>query len=199
MKKKILSALLILTVAFSLSACGSSSTSNSDTSVESQVNSEEITSESQTSENNETSNPMVSYESPLGYTVDYNSDMFTLTSTDASDTFTYSGDQLEPEAPIYVAIQLLTDMDAKSAANGLALQSGQDDVVANESSFGDDNEGYIVSYSEEAEGIMRNYMFFVVPKNEGCLIMEVGNYDGYDNVEIDGNIELIVDSFKPVE
>lgn len=199
MKKKILSALLILTVAFSLSACGSSSTSNSDTSVESQVNSEEITSESQTYENNETSNPMVSYESPLGYTVDYNSDMFTLTSTDASDTFTYSGDQLEPEAPIYVAIQLLTDMDAESAANGLALQSGQDDVVANESSFGDDNEGYIVSYSEEAEGIMRNYMFFVVPKNEGCLIMEVGNYDGYDNVEIDGNIELIVDSFKPVE
>jgi hypothetical protein len=26
--------------------------------------------------------------------------------------------------------------------------------------------------------------------------LEIGNYDGYDSMEIDGNIELIVDSFK---
>jgi hypothetical protein len=125
--------------------------------------------------------------------------MFTLESTDVSDTYTYSGDQLEPEAPIYVAIQLLTDMDAETAATGLASNSGQDGVEANESTFGNDNEGYIVSYSEEAEGITRNYTFFVVSKGDGCLIMEVGNYTGYDDMEIDGNMETIIDSFKPVE
>jgi hypothetical protein len=207
MKKKTLAALLTLTVAFSLSACGSSTASDADTAVESQVDFNEISGDSQqqtqasTQEvaQDDSNDPIVEYESPLGYTIEYNSDMFTLESTDVSDTFTYSGDQLEPEAPIYVAIDLHTDMDAETTAKGIALQSGQDGVEAIESTFGNDNEGYVVSYSEEAEGITRNYMFFVVPKGDGCLAMEAGNYVGYDDMEIDGNMELIIDSFKPVE
>jgi hypothetical protein len=207
MKKKTLAALLTLTVAFSLSACGSSTTSDTDTAVESQVDFNEISGDSQqqtqasTQEvaQDDSNDPIVEYESPLGYTIEYNSDMFTLESTDVSDTFTYSGDQLEPEAPIYVAIDLHTDMDAETTAKGIALQSGQDGVEAIESTFGNDNEGYVVSYSYEAEGITRNIMSFVVPKGDGCLAMEVGDYTGYDDMEIDGNIEIIIDSFKPVE
>jgi hypothetical protein len=210
MKKKTLAALLTLTVAFSLSACGSSTTtSDTDTAVEESqavqdaletVQSEqEAVQEAVQNAQDDSNDPIVEYESPLGYTIEYNSDMFTLESTDVSDTFTYSGDQLEPEAPIYVAIDLHTDMDAETTAKGIALQSGQDGVEAIESTFGNDNEGYVVSYSYEAEGITRNIMSFVVPKDDGCLVMEAGDYTGYDDMEIDGNIEIIIDSFKPVE
>jgi predicted small lipoprotein YifL len=185
MKKKTLAALLILTVAFSLGACGSKSTSDADTSAVSESTQTLID-----------DGPMALYESALGYSVEFNTDMFTVTATDVSDTFTYSGDELEPESPIYVAIQHLPEMDAESAATSLATFSGQDGVEASECTFGDGNEGYFVSYSEEAENITTNLMFYIVSKGEGCIILEIGNYDGYDSIEIDGNIELIVDSFK---
>jgi hypothetical protein len=186
MKKKILAAILILTAAFTLGACSSSSTSD-DTSV--------VTQSTQTLIDD---GPMALFESALGYSVEFNTEMFTVTSTDVSDTFTYSGDELEPESDIYVAIQHLPEMDAESAATGLATLSGQDGVEASECTFGNENEGYLVSYSEvsEDDDITTNLMFYIVPKGEGCLILEIGNYDGYDSVEIDGNIELIVDSFK---
>jgi hypothetical protein len=87
-------------------------------------------------------------------------------------------------------------MDAESAATTLAKLSGQEGVEASECTFGDDNEGYFLSYSEESDDITTNLMFYIVSKGEGCIILEIGNYDGYDSVEIDGNIELIVDSFK---
>jgi hypothetical protein len=187
MKKKILIALLTLTVAFTLGACGNSSTSDDETSVASESKQTMID-----------DGPMALYESALGYTVEYNTDMFTVTPTDVSDTFTYSGDELEPASDIYVSIQHLPKMDAESAANGLATLSGQDGVEVNECKFGDENEGYLVSYSEESDDLTLNYMFYIVSKDEGCLILEIGNYDGYDSVEIDGNVELIVDSFKQI-
>jgi hypothetical protein len=182
MKKKTLAAILILTAAFTLGACGSNSTS-------------EVTETTQTMIDD---GPMALLESALGYTVEFNTEMFTVTSTDVSDTFTYSGDELEPESPIYVSIQHLPKMDAESAANGLATLSGQDGVEASECTFGDENTGYLVSYSEESEDtdIITDLMFYVVPKGEGCLILEIGSYEGYDSIEIDGNIELIIDSFK---
>jgi hypothetical protein len=184
MKKKILIALLTLTVTFTLGACGNNSTS-------------EVTETTQTMIDD---GPMALLESALGYTVEFNTEMFTVTSTDVSDTFTYSGDELEPESPIYVSIQHLPKMDAESAANGLATLSGQDGVEASECTFGDENTGYLVSYSEESEDtdIVTDLMFYIVSKDEGCLILEIGSYEGYDSVEIDGNIELIIDSFKQI-
>jgi hypothetical protein len=186
MKKKTLAAMLILTVAFTLGACGSKSTSD-DTSVAAETTQTMID-----------DGPMALLESALGYSVEFNTDMFTVTSTDVSDTFTYSGDELEPESDIYVSIQHLPKMDAESAATGLATLSGQEGVEASECTFGDENEGYFLSYSEvsEDEDITNNLMFYIVPKDEGCLILEVGSYEGYDSAEIDGNIELIIDSFK---
>jgi hypothetical protein len=185
MKKKTLAAMLILTVAFTLGACGSKSTSD-DTSVAAETTQTMID-----------DGPMALLESALGYSVEYNTEMFTVTSTDVSDTFTYSGDEIEPLSNIYVAIQYRPDIDAEYAATGLATLSGQD-VEASECTFGDDNEGYFLTYSEVSEDndLTTNLTFYIVPKGEGCIILEIGNYDGYDSIEIDGNIELIIDSFK---
>lgn len=209
MKKKTLSLILAAAVVASLSACGSSSSQTAESAATAETESSEIDfnavleqSQAQSEQtveggDEDGNDALVEYESPLGYSVQYNQDMFTLETTEDSDTFTYSGDDLE--APVYVAIQRFTDMDAEAVANGVALQSGQDDVTVNEGTFGDENEGFMVSYSEEAEGINRFYSYFAVPQGDGCLLMESGTYEGVPGYEIDGNIELIIDSFKPAQ
>jgi hypothetical protein len=143
-------------------------------------------------------NPIVEYESPLGYTIEYFSDMFSLTSDDTSDRFEYTGGW-DLKAPVYVAVQLITDMDAKTVADGVALQSGQDGAQAEACTFGSDVDGYRLDYIEERENIRYFYSFFAVPKGDGCLLMEVGEYLGIPGFEIDGSLEIMIDSFIPMQ
>jgi hypothetical protein len=197
MKRKTLKLLLTITCAFSLSACGSAASQTEEAATVTQT--EEITTdESVQSTQEQEADSIVDYESPLGYTVQYNQDMFTLTSGSDYDRFEYSGD-MEPDAPIYVAVQLYTDMDAETVANGIVLQSGRDDVTVSDGTFGEEIEAKIIHYEEEAEGITRTYSYFAIPKGDGCLLLEAGEYLGIPGYEIDGNIELIIDSFIPNE
>jgi hypothetical protein len=103
------------------------------------------------------------------------------------------------KAPVYVAVQLFTDMDAQAVAEGVALQSGQDGVDAEACTFGSDVDGYRVDYIEETDDIRYFYSFFAVPKGDGCLLLEAGEYAGIPGFEIDGSIEMMVDSFKPIQ
>jgi hypothetical protein len=205
MKRKTLALLLTATCVVSLSACGGASNNSSNAEVAIETQSEaasvEETVESENSDDvADASSDMVKYESPLGYTVEYYGQMFNLTSDETSDVFEFCGDGVELEAPIYVAIQLYTDMDAETVANGVALQSGQDGVTVDDTTFGEGIEAKYVSYQEEAEGLTWYMTFFAVPKGDGCLLLEVGEYIGYEGQEmVDGNIELLIDSFIPSE
>lgn len=202
MKRKTLALLLTAVCVASLSACGGASdnsSNNAEAAIEasSEVASVEETVEAETGDDvADSSSDLVEYESPLGYTVQYYGQEFNLTSDENSDTFEFCGDGVELEAPIYVAIQLYTDMDAETVADGVALQSGQDGVTVEDSTFGEGIEAKRVSYQEEVEGLTWVYTYFAIPKGDGCLLMEVGEYIGYEGQEmVDGNIELIIDSF----
>lgn len=216
MKRKTLALLLTAVCVASLSACGAAG-DNSGSSTEassSDASVEEASSEAASVESEETaseidddvadsSNDMVEYVSPLGYSVQYYGQEFNLVSDENSDTFEFCGDGVELEAPVYVAIQLYEDMDAEDVANGIVQQSGQDGVTVEDSAFGEGTalgeegtEAKRVSYQEEADGLTWYYTYFAIPKGDGCLLLEVHEYVGYEGQEmVDGNIELLIDSF----
>jgi predicted small lipoprotein YifL len=198
MKKQILALLLTVIFTISLTACGRTgdTADTADTTETVDTAETETVPESTVTDEGE-DNSTVSYESPLGYSVEYNTDMFSLTSESANDRFDCIGVE-NMEAPIYVVVTSYPDMDAETVANGIVLQIGRDDVTAENGTFGQGTEAWIVNYNEEINGVYNYYSYFAVPKGDGTLLLEVGEYVGYEGQEkVDGNIELIIDSFMP--
>jgi len=194
MKKKLLAALLVAAFALSLAACGGASSTASSSAAEEPAQSG---AESVAAEEN-AQDPMVVYESPLGYSVEYNTQMFALTAESDKDTFDCIGVE-NPAAPIYVAVTAYPDMDAETVANGLVLQIGRDDVTAEQSTFGEGVEAWLIHYNAEVNGLDCYYSYFAVPQGEGTLLLEAGEYVDFEGQEeVDGNIELIIDSFTPL-
>lgn len=116
-------------------------------------------------------------ESRLGYAMTYDPTVFTLDDTgDELDVYTYHTS--EPlDGPAYISIQAYPDMDAKTLADGIALQSGQDGVAAQSTYFGADSlDTQCVSYEEEVNGITLVHAFYAVPKGEGALLVEITGY-----------------------
>lgn len=116
-------------------------------------------------------------ESRLGYAMTYDPTVFTLDDTgDELDVYTYHTS--EPlDGPAYISIQAYPDMDAKTLADGIALQSGQDGVAAQSTYFGADSlDTQCVSYEEEVNGVTLVHAFYAVPKGEGALLVEITGY-----------------------
>lgn len=116
-------------------------------------------------------------ESRLGYAMTYDPTVFTLDDTgDELDVYTYHTS--EPlDGPAYISIQAYPDMDAKTLADGIALQSGQDGVAAQSTYFGADSlDTQCVSYEEDVDGVTQVYAFYAVPKGEGALLVEITGY-----------------------
>ena len=117
-------------------------------------------------------------ESRLGYAMTYDPTVFTLDDTgDELDVYTYhTSEQLD--GPAYISIQAYPDMDAKTLADGIALQSGQDGVAAQSTYFGADSlDTQCVSYEEEeVNGVTLVHAFYAVPKGEGALLVEITGY-----------------------
>lgn len=116
-------------------------------------------------------------ESRLGYAMTYDPTVFTLDDTgDDMDIYTYhTSETLDGLA--YISIQACPDMDAKTLADGIALQSGRDGVAAQSTCFGADNlDTQCVSYEEEVNGVTQVYAFYAVPKGEGALLVEITGY-----------------------
>jgi hypothetical protein len=138
------------------------------------------------------------YESPLGYTIEYDESMYTLTSTSDLDTFEYTGGW-DLDAPVFVAVQLYTDMDAQTVADGIVLQIGRDDVTAEEGSFGNYLEGLRIDYDEELDDVKLIHDYFIVPSGNNCFVMEAQDYYGIPGYDISDSLEAILDSFTPIQ
>jgi uncharacterized protein YkuJ len=133
------------------------------------------------------------YTSTLGYTVDYDAAAFTVEESDNTNTFTMNDDDLE--APVYVAVQYFEDMSAEVAINGVALQSGQD-ITPETTNFGKDGiETSMVTYSEQGNTVLQTLAFYAVPlTDESCLLVEAGGYEGEATI-ISDQLSAILDSF----
>lgn len=135
-------------------------------------------------------------ESRLGYAMTYDPTVFTLDDTgEDQDIYTYHTSETL-DGPVYIAIQSYPDMDAKTLADGIALQSGQDGVAAQETYFGADSlDTQCVYYDEDVNGVTQVHTFYAVPKGEGALLVEV---TGYVNLplQIQGKLEEMTGTFE---
>lgn len=189
MKKKSKILLVCLSMML-LAACAENSQTSADASAENNVEDHVTGSdESQSGIAPEETAPEQDYEYPsedagpvreesrLGYVMTYDPTVFTLDDTgDGRDIYTYHTSETL-DGPVYIAIQSYPDMDAQTLADGIALQSGQDGVAAQDTYFGADSlDTLCVYYEEEADGVTQVHTFYAVPKGEGALLVEITGY-----------------------
>lgn len=133
-------------------------------------------------------------ESSLGYSMTYDPTVFVLDETGESDSYVYmTAEKLD--ASVYITVQKYTDMDAQTLAEGLALQSGIDDVKVQDTFFGADGlETKSVYVEKEVEGVTQIQVFYAVPVEEGVLLVEIGSYVGVPET-VDWKFEEMLGTF----
>jgi uncharacterized protein YkuJ len=191
MKKRWIAICIAAACLVSLTACGETATQDQEDSRE--ITTSEVVSDTTDSSEAE-EDAATTYTSTLGYTVDYDAAAFTVEEeSDTSTTFTMEDDDLE--APVYVAVQYFDDMSAEIVINGVALQSGQD-IEPETASFGKDGiDALTVHYSEQGNTVMQTIAFYAVPlTDETCLLVEAGGYEGEETI-ISDQLSAILDSF----
>lgn len=134
-------------------------------------------------------------KSRLGYSMTFDPTVFTLDDTgEDSDIYTYHTSEAL-DGPAYIAVQSYPDMDAQTLADGLALQSGQDGVAAQDTYFGADGlDTKCVYYEEDVDGVTQAHAFYAVPKGDGSLLVEI---TGYVNMpqQIEAKFEEMLGTF----
>ena len=135
------------------------------------------------------------WESPLGYSMPYDPTVFTVDDTGEADVFTYNTAE-KLDAPVYISILPYPDMDIQTLADGIALQSGMDEVMVDETFLGADGiESKLVYIEKDVDGIKQIQIFYAIPEGEGSLLMEIGTYEGVPEM-IDSKIEEMLGNFK---
>ena len=138
------------------------------------------------------------YTSEMGYSLQYDSSAFTVEHTEDLDVFTYQMAE-NAEAPIYLSVQKYPDMDALSAANGLALQAGNDETMVLDTNIGAAGQSAKYVYAqEEVNGVTQMQVFYVLSQGEGSLVVEICSYIGAPE-GVDGNFENMMGTFSCTE
>lgn len=138
------------------------------------------------------------YTSEMGYSLQYDSSAFTVEHTEDLDVFTYQKAE-NAEAPIYLSVQKYPDMDALSAANGLALQAGNDETMVLDTNIGAAGQSAKYVYAqEEVNGVTQMQVFYVLSQGEGSLVIEICSYIGAPE-GVDGNFENMMGTFSCTE
>lgn len=120
----------------------------------------------------------VQYDSPLGYSCTYDPTVFVLDDTGDGDRFSYQTSETLA-APVYMSVQLHSDMSADTLAEGLALQSGIDGVEVQDTYFGANGTATKSVYIEqEINGVNQIQTFYAIPSGTGSLLVELGGYVG---------------------
>ena len=207
MKKK--NVLLIAGISLCLcAACGTKTETAGtvDTSVEKEDTKEISTETAKTAEADETDTQeeevyeypsetaaMEVNQSPLGYSMEWDQTVFTLTQEDGMDSYQYNT-QETLDAPVFISVLEYSDMDAKTLAEGLALQSGIDGVTAEDTYFADGIEAKSVYYETEENGVTNSFVFYAIPKEDGALLVEIDSYVGIPD-EIGAKLEEMLGTF----
>lgn len=155
--------------------------------------SEAATVTTEDAENEGASSQKVAYESPLGYSLTYDSELFTLAETDGVND-SYICNALD--IMVYIAVQKYTDMDAETVANGIILQSGVDGLEITEAFLGADNvEAKKVEIVTETGGVKQIQTCYAIALGEGTLLVEVFSFEGIPE-SIDLKLQEMLDSFS---
>lgn len=143
----------------------------------------------------------VRYDSPLGYSCTHDPTVFVLYDTGDGDRFSYQTSETLA-APVYMSVQMYSDMSAETLAEGLALQSGIDGVEVQDTYFGANGTATKSVYIEqEINGVNQIQTFYAVPSGTGSLLVELGGYVGMPEgaehklQEITGSFSFATDLF----
>ncbi len=116
------------------------------------------------------------YKSELGFNVKLDEKAFSHTFENNKEKFINLTEE-EQKSPIYIAVQLFKDTDAKELAESLVLQSGKDDVSVKDTYFGGDGKLMNgVYYTKKANDIEQIFSFHTVDTPKGAMLIEAVGY-----------------------
>jgi hypothetical protein len=220
MKKKVVSILGVMALAISLTACGSSkevSNTTTDTVVNDVVVEEassiEETSEVETTAEVETEEAstieddgvyepefeaqydMVTNYSDIGYSMEYDQSIFTLTSSYGMDEYSFTGDYETP-SPVFILVMDNDILSAESVADGMEASSEVNDVYRTVANFGADSiEADLITYRYSVMGDDRTMTCYIIPTGENSSwLVEIGAYDDIPII-LQGALEEMLGSF----
>lgn len=140
------------------------------------------------------------WESILGYSMKYDPKIFTLDDTEESDSFLYHTSE-KLKAPVYIAVTAYPDMDAQTLAEGVAIQNDIEESEIQDTYFGADSMETKCVYAEQdiegndGEWITTMQVFYVIPKEEGSLLVEIMGYERMP-AAAEGAFEKMTGSFR---
>lgn len=176
--KKIFCLLIAVLALVSLAACGETPDNNGET--------DEPTSDT----------PQITVEQHVRdgmYKMIYNTTLFKLEEREDGDSYTYTG---QSDANLYVSVTCYTDMSADDVLHGLLLQNGLGEYDYEDCLLGPENAlAYYIPVLKDDY----HQCFFVVSHGAGALLLEVGGYDLDMEGASESPIDLMVQSFIPID
>jgi len=202
MEKKGITVLLITLVSIALVGCGGQTPDVPSDAVTEAEEKSEVTEEKESAEETESEaetaelGQRILYESPYGYTVQYDDTYFEVVNSEGSDCIQLKGQDLEKEVPTYVSITP-TEETVEYLAEGLALQSGTDDVVVSDTVMSaKEYPSKLVYYQTEDDPRGITYQtYHVVKAGDTVYLIEIVSGDNTSS-QVDNAIEEILASFE---
>lgn len=146
-------------------------------------------------EDSEKDNTSVVFESKLGYSIMFDSTVFTLLEMDDFDNFTYNLSEKQ-DTQLYLSVQKYVDMDVQALAEGVILQAGMDGVEVQDTYFGADGlKVKNICIEKDVYGVKQIQAFYVIPVEDGSLLLEVCSYVGISE-NIDEKFNEMLATFK---
>lgn len=135
------------------------------------------------------------WDSPIGYSMDYNSKLFTIETTDNSDFFSCNIDE-SSDSLTYFSVQKYLNSDMQAVAQDIATKFGVGSDKIEDTIFGHNLiDAKSIYIDKETDGIRQIQVIYVVADGDNSLVIEASSYVGQKE-EIDWCFERMLGSFK---
>jgi hypothetical protein len=141
---------------------------------------------------------MVTFTSDIGYSIEYDQSIFTISSSYGMDEISFSGEDLP--SPVFILVQNNDILSAESIADGMESSSDVNDVYRTVANFGADNmEVDLITYRYSVMDEERTMTCYIIPTGENSSwLVEVGGYDDIPAV-LQEALDETIDSFTIIE
>lgn len=160
---------LSLLIAAALTGCGGTEGESSESGSIAQESQQDVNS-GQESQPEESADPMAGYTKAEVYDlIFYYDDMIQATSEEDGMLFQYAKESAQQP---FVRVYKDAEHDSAELADGLLLQSGQDDAFADVAIIGQGIQAGLVFYEEEVDSVYWAVQFFLMEDKDGTIVIE---------------------------
>lgn len=191
MKKKVILTLVATVTAIALIGCGGEKKEETSSAPEAT----KAASPSASAESKADEGSQKTYKSEYGYSVSYNDDLFEVINDEGADSFQLKDQDLEKEVPVFVSISKADDT-VKNLVEGLILQSGQDDLKADDTTMGKNSyPSKCITYDTKSDAGKNYETFHVLDIDKEVFLIEIGSGDDVEP-QVQNAIEELLASFE---